>query len=127
MIKLMGLTVRDKCNPEGDIAIEYIGLRPAEKLYEELLIGSNVTGTEHPRIMRADEESIPFDKLHALLGDLQKASQKLDCDPARKILLRAVKEYQPLNGIDDAVWMSQKETRARRSSGTVVDLLSKPA
>src|SRR5690606_1980052 len=53
MIHLMGLTVKDERNPDGDIEIVYTGLRPAEKLYEELLIGTNVTGTEHPMIMRA--------------------------------------------------------------------------
>ena len=54
MINLMGLSVLDDDNPDGDIEIKYVGLRPAEKLYEELLIGSNVTGTRHPRICRAD-------------------------------------------------------------------------
>src|SRR5690606_15891015 len=57
MINLMGLTVRDDVHPDGDIEIQYIGLRTAEKLYEELLIGSNVTGTDHPRILRAVEHS----------------------------------------------------------------------
>ena len=64
MVNLMGLTVRDDDNPEGDIDIDYVGLRPAEKLYEELLIGSNVTGTRHPRIMRADEDFLSFDALN---------------------------------------------------------------
>src|SRR5205807_649875 len=58
LVSLMGLTVRDAQNPEGDIAIEYTGLRPAEKLFEELLIGSNVTGTDHPMIMRAMEHRL---------------------------------------------------------------------
>ena len=56
MIHLMGLTVRDDNSPDGDIEVRYTGLRPAEKLYEELLIGSNVMGTEHPGIMRAEED-----------------------------------------------------------------------
>ena len=60
MISLMGLTVRDAANPEGDIEIEYTGLRTAEKLFEELLIGTNVTGTDHPMIMRAMEHSLPW-------------------------------------------------------------------
>ncbi len=63
MIHLMGMTVRDEKNPEGDIEIAYTGLRPAEKLYEELLIGNNVTGTEHPMILRAIEHSLPWERV----------------------------------------------------------------
>lgn len=119
MIKLMGLTVRDEENAEGDVEIQYIGLRPAEKLYEELMIGVNVTGTEHPRIMRADEECLPIDALLELLDDLMGASGKLDYSRAREILLRAVKEYTPANGIDDLVWV--KKTGTSDGSDTVVD------
>ena len=67
MINLTGLTVRDHNNPDGDIEIEFTGLRPAEKLYEELLIGENVSGTEHPRIMRAEEHFVPYEQLEGLL------------------------------------------------------------
>ena len=63
MIHLMGLTVRDEQHPDGDIEIAYTGLRPAEKLYEELLIGNNVTGTEHPMILRAIEHSLPWERV----------------------------------------------------------------
>lgn len=119
MINLMGLTVREETNPDGDIEIQYIGLRPAEKLYEELLIGANVTGTEHPRILRADEEFLSFDALSRLLEELNAASQALDYDKARNILLSAVKEYEPPNGIDDLVWLKKTGTD---TGGTVVDL-----
>ncbi|HJP39759.1 MAG: nucleoside-diphosphate sugar epimerase/dehydratase [Gammaproteobacteria bacterium] len=107
MIHLMGLTVRDEEEPEGDIAIEYIGLRPAEKLYEELLIGSNVQGTEHPMIMRAMEESLPWEQLQAHLDGLLAAIKRFDCEQARDILLSSVSGYQPNNGIDDLVWQAQ--------------------
>ena len=70
MIKLPGLTVRDDKNPDGDIEIEYSGLRPGEKLFEELLIGRNVTGTEHPMIMRAIEPSPTWDEARELLAEL---------------------------------------------------------
>jgi FlaA1/EpsC-like NDP-sugar epimerase len=119
MIKLMGFSVRDEDNPDGDIEIEYIGLRPAEKLYEELLIGANVSGTEHPRILRADEEFLPLAALLALLNELMDASLALDYDKARAILLRAVKEYAPPNGIDDLVWV--KKTGTGNRADRVID------
>ncbi len=107
MINLMGLTVRDEEHPDGDIEIEYIGLRPAEKLYEELLIGSNVSGTDHPRIMRADEDYMSYEALVGMLEELKQASANLDYDAAREILQRAVKEYAPANGIDDLLWVKR--------------------
>ena len=110
MIHLMGLTVRDQENPEGDIKIEYTGLRPAEKLYEELLIGNNVTGTDHPMIMRAIEESVPWDKLQVHLDDLTEAISSFDCQRTRDILLAGIDGYQPSNGIDDLIWQVQQGT-----------------
>jgi len=104
MIHLMGLTVRDQVDPEGDIAIEYTGLRPAEKLYEELLIGNNVTGTEHPMIMRAMEESLPWDRLQVYLDELAEAVQGFDCQRTRDVLLASVGGYRPNNGIEDLIW-----------------------
>ncbi len=67
MIHLMGYEAREESNPNGDIAIEYSGLRPGEKLFEELLIGDNVSGTQHPRIMRAEEVTIAWETLHGYL------------------------------------------------------------
>ena len=67
MIHLAGLTVKDENNPESDIAIEFQGLRPGEKLYEELLLGDEVTGTEHPKIMRANEHILPADAVQDLI------------------------------------------------------------
>jgi len=107
MINLMGLSVQDQSNPHGDIEIQYTGLRPAEKLYEELLIGSNTSGTEHPRIMRATEDFLPIDILEGFLGELEKASSKLDYCRARQVLHEAVKEYMPTEAIDDLVWMQK--------------------
>ena len=101
MIHLMGLSLRDDDNPHGDIEISYTGLRPAEKLYEELLIGENVAGTDHPRIMQAREDYLPSIELNPLLDALQRAAAELDCCGVRDILIRAVKEYRPTNGVDD--------------------------
>jgi FlaA1/EpsC-like NDP-sugar epimerase len=128
MINLMGLTVRDDKHPDGDIEIQYTGLRPAEKLYEELLIGSNVSGTEHPRILRADEDFLGMNELMELLSGLEAASQHLDYGKAREILLRSVNEYNPENGIDDLVWLRKTGTdrKSKLRSDRVVDFPKKP-
>ncbi len=107
MIKLMGLTVRDEQNPDGDIEISYTGLRPAEKLYEELLIGNNVTGTEHPMILRAIEHSLPWDRVQALLEEILVAMSRFDCHRALHLLGEVVEEYQPAPESHDLVWARQ--------------------
>ena len=104
MIHLSGLEVRDEEHPEGDIAIEYSGLRPGEKLYEELLIGENVTGTEHPLIMRAEEQELSWASLKEALGKLDSAFHEADCEAVRNILLEVVEGYRPQGGICDYVW-----------------------
>ena len=118
MIRLAGLTVRDADDPDGDIEIEFTGLRPAEKLYEELLIGENVAGTEHPRIMRAQEDHLGSGKLGPLLEELELAVGQLNRVWVRDILIRAVREYVPENGIDDLVW----EDNAVASDTNVVNI-----
>jgi FlaA1/EpsC-like NDP-sugar epimerase len=115
MIHLMGLTVRDENHLDGDIEIRYTGLRPAEKLYEELLIGSNVAGTEHPSIMRAEEDFLPWDDIKPLLDQLWGACQRLDCMKARELLLRVVVGYTPTKEVEDLIWR-------QRNSGTRVAL-----
>jgi FlaA1/EpsC-like NDP-sugar epimerase len=103
MIKLSGLTVRDAANPEGDIEVHYSGLRPGEKLYEELLIGSNVTGTEHPMIMRAIEPSPTWDEVREVLAELAIAVNRIDCRQIMLLLERAVREYRSSPVIHDLV------------------------
>jgi len=105
MISLMGLSVRDASNLEGDIEIKYTGLRSAEKLFEELLIGSNVTKTEHSMIMRAMEHSIPWGRMQEILADLLVALQSSDCRRALNLLREAVAEYRPAEDIRDHVWV----------------------
>jgi FlaA1/EpsC-like NDP-sugar epimerase len=104
MINLMGLTVRDTANPDGDIEITYTGLRTAEKLFEELLIGSNITGTDHPMIMRAMEHSLPWERMQQLLNELLIALASFDCRRAVAILCEAVAEYRQTHDIRDYVW-----------------------
>ena len=118
MISLMGLSVRDEANPDGDIEIVYTGLRPAEKLYEELLIGENVAGTEHPMIMRAREHHIPWPQLKELLGELLGALDDFDCARARELLTRTVVEYRPESAIQDLVWREAGGVERERSKVT---------
>lgn len=104
MINLMGLTVRDASSPEGDIEIRYTGLRAAEKLFEELLIGSNITGTVHPMIMRAIEHSIPWPRMQRTLDELLTTLASFDCRRALAILTDTVAEYRQEPNIRDYVW-----------------------
>jgi FlaA1/EpsC-like NDP-sugar epimerase len=105
MVQLGGYTVRDEQHPDGDIEIRFTGLRPAEKLFEELLIGKNVTGTEHPRILRAMEHSLPWEQIRHVLDELAVCSTRFDCERAREILLRVVPEYRPTDKVQDHVWL----------------------
>lgn len=106
MIHLSGLSVKDEEeDPDGDIEIQITGLRPGEKLYEELLIGENVTGTDHPLIMRAEEEMIPWTRLQALLAQVDEACHASDVPTLRSLLLKVVDGYQPTGDIEDLVWV----------------------
>jgi len=95
MIHLSGLSVRDELNPGGDIAIRFTGLRPGEKLYEELLLGTNVTGTEHPMISRAREDYLPWPKLRTHLDALELLCRDTDIDGIRELLTELVDGYGP--------------------------------
>jgi len=95
MVHLSGLTLCDEKNPDGDIAIEIVGLRPGEKLYEELLIGENAEGTSHPLIMRAYEHELPWDLLEDRLTMLDKACQSFDYETVLEMLGALVCEYSP--------------------------------
>jgi len=95
MIRLMGLEVRDEQHPDGDIAVEYIGLRPGEKLYEELLLGEKTTRTEHPRILRSHEPWMPAKELVAALVALRAAMEADDLSAIHAALTHAVEGYHP--------------------------------
>lgn len=109
LINLTGLTVRDQANPDGDIEIRYMGLRAAEKLFEELLIGKNVMGTEHPKILRAMEHALPWDKAKQILDELVAALAVLDCRRSVALLSEAVAEYPHLPKIHDYVWLNKSQ------------------
>ena len=111
MIQLAGRTVRDHENPNGDISIEYTGLRPGEKLYEELLIGTNVAGTEHAKILRAYEESLPWDDTRLYLAQLLTATNNFDCKRALEILLDSVEGFRPVcENLEDLLWQATRES-----------------
>jgi FlaA1/EpsC-like NDP-sugar epimerase len=95
MVKLSGFTVRDESRPDGDIAIEVTGLRPGEKLYEELLIGDNPVATVHPRILKAHEDFVPWDEFRADLDLLQRAVVANDTTRLRAVLLKHVSGFTP--------------------------------
>lgn len=95
MIELSGLGVRDDTHPDGDISIVFTGLRPGEKIYEELMIGSNVERTEHARIMRANEEYLKKDELASKINELELAIENNDPASAKEILMLIVKDYKP--------------------------------
>jgi len=107
MIHLSGLTIKDERNPDGDIEIIITGLRSGEKLYEELLIGDNATGTQHPRIMQAEETSIPFYKLTEIINQLENSIEQYDIENIIKILSNTVSGYVANKGISDYLWMAQ--------------------
>jgi len=101
MIELSGRTLRDEFNPDGEIEIEIVGLRPGEKLYEELLIGDDPSPTAHPRILKAREDFVAWDELRPWLARLEKALRAENADEVRKALERVVMGYQPAEPAND--------------------------
>ncbi len=104
LIQLSGLEVKSEANPHGDIEIQFSGLRPGEKLYEELLIGDNVKQTAHERIMTAHEVHLPLKEYELLLNDLDFACHSMDHENIRTLLLNAPTGFNPTDGIGDLVW-----------------------
>jgi FlaA1/EpsC-like NDP-sugar epimerase len=125
MVNLMGMTVRNDSNPDGDIEIAYTGLRPAEKLYEELLIGNNVSGTDHPMIMRAVEHALPWDDVEAWLKEMMSALRAFDCERTLQLLQRAVIEYETSPELHDLVTLEKRDLAAEQRK--VTDLQSRRA
>jgi len=108
MIELSGLVVRDVQNPDGDVEIVITGLRPGEKLYEELLIGDNPQSTLHPRIMRAQEDFIPWVEFEHKLKSLEIALNVNDVGVIRLMLQQLVAGYLPSDAILDWVYLEQE-------------------
>lgn len=108
MIELSGLRIKDESNPKGDIAIQVTGLRPGEKLYEELLIGNNPLPTEHPRIMRANEEFLEWHPLEEKIHELTTALEANDAPLILNLMQKLVSGYQPEEQVVDWVWLSKQ-------------------
>ena len=106
MIKLSGLEVMDDKNPNGDIEIKYIGLRPGEKLYEELLVSGDVSETKHSLIMRAVEELIEWSELEIILKSLEEATNQSDHRKIRELLIKIVPQFKPQSKIVDILLRS---------------------
>ena len=105
LVQLSGLSVKDENNPKGDIEITYTGLRPGEKLYEELLIGGdNVRKTTHPRIMTAEEVYLPFEQLSEVLSELENSCKDANYMAIRQTLLNAPTGFKPTTEIVDVLY-----------------------
>ena len=130
MIQLMGHEKRDADNPDGDIEILITGLRSGEKLYEELLLGENVTGTNHPMILRAEEPGAEFVNLQSYLGKLSEACKDADCQKIRNLLTEFIPEYKAAKMMTDFLWRSSpdsvRELDGKSLPDNVEPLLRKP-
>lgn len=104
MVKLSGLNIINSDNPDGDIEIKYTGLRPGEKLYEELLIGGNTFATDHPMILRAKEDMLSWKELQPILNELELSVKELDNKKLRTMLIKAVPSFKPKGDISDLLY-----------------------
>ena len=113
MIRLMGLSIKDNEHPAGDIEITCTGLRPGEKLFEELLVGKTAYPTEHSEIMRANEDSLDREKIEHILQQLNLATEGGDCAAIKEILVSANTGYcNPASEINDHLWVSDNKDEA---------------
>ena len=126
MVHLSGQEVKTAATPTGTIDINYVGLRPGEKLYEELLIGNNVSATAHPLIMRAREADFEWPVLKQMLQQLDEACAKSDHNAVRLHLQKIVREYSPSSDIADHIWVhhvpepqARAQARFTRTLGAV--------
>lgn len=108
MVTLSGLKLRDSEHPSGDIEIRTTGLRPGEKLFEELLIGENVRSTQHPRILTAHEVMMPWGELTEFLHELNTACSHFDQQRIRELLILAPTGFTPTDEICDLVWIKSQ-------------------
>ncbi len=111
MVALSGLSIKDDDNPGGDIELSFTGLRPGEKLFEELLIGNNPEPTTHTRIMKARDDFMPWTQMETELGALEHAINTNDIQKIRQIIEKLVSGYQPEQTIVDWVYLEQNSPK----------------
>ena len=107
MIELSGLRLLNEDNPEGDIEIKCIGLRPGEKLYEELLLSDNTLETDNPHILRAEEAMLDWVTLEPILDQLHESTKKLDQKRVRELLIEVVPDFKPQCDIADLLYLNE--------------------
>lgn len=125
MIGLLGYTLKSAENPRGSIEIVYTGLRPGEKLHEELVLGEQLAGTEHPMILRAQEAFFPLEQLLLLLTELQQCVEIGDCQRAQALLKQLVGEFTEHESIVDHVWQRKHAQQAHVAGTPKVTHLSR--
>ncbi len=123
MVHLCGLEVKSDSTPDGTIEIHHVGLRPGEKLFEELLIGDNVEGTSHPLIMRAQESEIAWSQLQPMLQRLDSACTAFDFAQLRVLLRQMVSGYAPQCGIEDFIWQADQQAHTLPGLATITPTL----
>lgn len=121
LIRLSGLQIKDAENPDGDIEIVYSGLRPGEKLYEELLIGENVSPTSHPLIMSAEEDHTGWDHILDYIEQFKMAIKTSDGEAGRMVLVDAVCEYSPQCDVADLVQSKLTESVKKMNKSNIVN------
>ncbi|MBN9117088.1 MAG: polysaccharide biosynthesis protein, partial [Pandoraea sp.] len=114
MVHLSGFSVRDEANCNGDLEIRFTGLRPGEKLYEELLIGDDVSGTTHPKIMKANEHLYSSAELEPVIERLHEACERNDHDTIVTILKQCVSGFRMVNEIQDHLYVAESGARNLR-------------
>jgi FlaA1/EpsC-like NDP-sugar epimerase len=110
IVKLSGLTVKDKENLNGDIEIKVTGLGPGEKLYEELLLGKNSQNTRHLKIKKANDSYIPYIKLEVDLNILKTSLESNKAEDVKKMLEKIVENYKSNSKIIDHIYIEQKNS-----------------
>ncbi|HEX7262142.1 MAG TPA: polysaccharide biosynthesis protein, partial [Luteolibacter sp.] len=117
MVELSGRTIKDAESPYGDIELREVGLRPGEKLYEELLIDDTATPTAHPRIRRAQESYIPLDQLEPQLTRLEELISAADANEVRELIRILVQGFSPNSGIADWVQLEKLNVSGKSAAG----------
>jgi len=120
MIHLSGFQVKDRENPDGDIEIEFTGLRPGEKLFEELLIGDNVKPTQHDLILSADEDSLPWLEIENFIALFSKVIANDDAEECRKLLMEAVDDFHPQCDVADLVFAKKRITGKSENKSNIL-------